>query len=77
MAVKTITIDLDAYDALSRHKMPGMSFSQVIKTHFGARKTAGTFRLALTSVGASERTLDAVDAVVKGRGKSPARIPGL
>ena len=77
MAVKTITIDLEAYDALARHKGPGMSFSHVIKAHFGARKTAGAFRHVLESVVPSERTLDAIDAVVKRRRKSPARVPGL
>jgi predicted CopG family antitoxin len=77
MAVKTITIDLEAYDALARQKQPGQSFSQVIKAHFGPRKTAGSFRRALRETALSTATIDAVDAVVKSRKASAPRVPAL
>jgi predicted CopG family antitoxin len=77
MAVKTITIDLEAYDTLARHKKPGQSFSQVIKMHFGPRKTVRAFRQALRGAAVSVETLDAVDQVVKSRKTSAARVPTL
>jgi predicted CopG family antitoxin len=77
MAVKTITIDLEAYDVLARHKKPGQSFSQVIKAHFGPRKTVAAFRETLRAAAVSEHTLTAVDEVVRLRKKSVARVPTL
>ena len=77
MAVKTITIDLEAYDALARHKGPGQSFSQVIKQHFGPLKTVAAFRRSLRGIDISERTLDGIEGAVRARAKSPARVPAL
>jgi predicted CopG family antitoxin len=77
MAVKTITIDLEAYETLARHKRPGQSFSQVIKAHFAPRRSAGAFRAALRELSLQARTIDAIDAVVKSRRKSHARVPAL
>jgi len=77
MAVKTITIDLEAYEALSRHKRKGDSFSRVIKQHFGSRSTGKDLRAALSRAGLANDTLDAVDTVVRSRRRSPAGAPKL
>jgi len=73
MAVKTITIDMEAYDLLSRHKRDGQSFSQVIKKHFGPQPTAGRFLERVRSMRVSESTLDAIEAQVRARRTEPAR----
>ena len=77
MAVKTITIDLEAYDVLARHKRPGQSFSQVIKERLGRKKTAGGLRAILSTVTLAPATLDAIEREVRRRRKSPARVPKL
>lgn len=73
MAVKTITIDLEAYDALSREKQPGQSFSQVIKQHFGRRSTGRDLAERVGRLKLSEATLDELDRVIEQRRKDPAR----
>lgn len=77
MAVKTITIDMAAYELLARHKQPGQSFSVVIKKHFGPRKTAAALLRALPSLTLKEETLNQIEAQVKERRHHPARIPRL
>jgi predicted CopG family antitoxin len=73
MAVKTITIDVEAYSLLCRHKRAGQSFSQVIKAHFGPQPTAGRFRERLRLVRLTESALDAMDQQVARRRMEPAR----
>jgi hypothetical protein len=80
MAVKTITIDMDAYELLARRKGKGQSFSDVIKEHFGRPMTVGAFKARLRSGSLprmSEDFLDAVDEVIRDRAKSPVRYPKL
>jgi predicted CopG family antitoxin len=76
MAVKTITIDLEAYDILARAKKSGQSFSQVIKERLG-RKTGRDLWAALARGVPSEETLDRVEAQIRARRRSPARAPKL
>jgi predicted CopG family antitoxin len=73
MAVKTITIDLEAYALLARRKLQGQSFSQVIKEHFGRQPTVAGFRAVLRTVRVDEATLDAMGRQVRARSASPAR----
>ncbi len=77
MAVKTITIDMDAYEALRRHKGAGQSFSDVIKEHFGGRTTGAALRRVVAELDVAESTLDQVDALVAARGEDAPRIPDL
>jgi predicted CopG family antitoxin len=61
MAVKTITIDVEAYELLSRKKREGQSFSQVIKEHFTGRPTGKDLKVALRGTFISEDALDAIE----------------
>ncbi len=76
MAVKTITIDLEAYDMLARSKKAGQSFSQVIKERLG-RKTGRDLWNAIAQGVPSEETLDAIDAQIRARRRNRARVPKL
>lgn len=73
MAVKTITIDMEAYETLARHKRAGQSFSQVIKAHFGPQPTAGRLLERIKTIRLSDEALTAMDAVAGNRGRHPAR----
>jgi len=75
MAVKTITIDIEAYEILSRHKSPGQSFSQVIKQRLGRRMTGKDLRAAISRTRLSADILDAIDAQVRARRTQRARRP--
>ena len=77
MAVKTITIDMDAYEALRRHKRSGQSFSDVIKEHFGTRTTGGTLARAVAGLEVSESSLDEMDRLIATRAKDPASAASL
>ena len=73
MSVKTITIDMDAYTLLSRHKAEGQSFSQVIKVHFGPQPTAGRFLAHVRAIRVGAPALDAMERQVRARKLEPAR----
>ena len=77
MATKTITIDLQAYQALKRRKRKGQSFSDVIKEHFAAGATAPEFRRVLRDVRLDASTLDAAEEIVRRRAADPAAAPEL
>lgn len=77
MAVKTITIDLEAYEALARRKRKGESFSRVIKEHFGRRTTGRDLAALLPGIRLSPETLTATAALVRSRRRDPARAPKL
>lgn len=75
MAVKTITIDIEAYERLARLKRAGQSFSQVIKEHFPATgTTAGDLLARLDETGVSEETLTRIEGVIQERGQHPVRV---
>ncbi len=77
MAVKTITIDMEAYELLSRRKGAGQSFSDVIKAHFPPQPTVAEFKKRIRQVRSSEGFLDAVEQIIRDRKLSQARAAKL
>ena len=68
MAVKTITIDMEAYELLSAEKHGKESFSKVIKRTFKARKkTAGSLLENISRFALSNETLEAAEQIVSYR----------
>lgn len=68
MAVRTITIDMEAYERLTAHRRPGESFSQVIKRAFREQCcTAGALLASLDRVLVSPNTLMGADEAVRSR----------
>jgi predicted CopG family antitoxin len=74
MAVKTITIDMEAYQTLASHKRPGQSFSDVIKERLGPIMTVARFKERIKQVPLSDELLDNLEHIVADRKKSPVRI---
>ena len=84
MAVKTITIDMDAYDLLVSQKRKSESFSQVIKRKLGPAVTAADLLNDLDDLLLDQHTLDRIEKIVERRKDSLSRdaqhyqlIPGL
>lgn len=77
MAIKTISLDMEAYEALARHKRKGDSFSRVIKEHFGRRKTGRDLARLVGEVKLSDETLKEITALVRARKRDRASAPRL
>ena len=77
MAVRTITIDTDAYKILARLKKPGESFSQVIKRRFAEKKTGAELLASLDTLRVSEEAINAIEDQVRIRRRSRARAADL
>jgi predicted CopG family antitoxin len=77
MPVKTITIDMEAYDLLASEKRGTESFSRVIKRKFRRASTAKVLFDRLDEVCLSAGTLKNLEKILKARDKSPAVSPGM
>ena len=75
MAVKTITIDLAAYEALARRKRTGESFSDVIKAHFAVGGVGQDLLDAVRRAPIAATTTEGTEAAVASRRRSKPRVP--
>jgi predicted CopG family antitoxin len=68
MAVKTITIDMEAYEILARARRGSESFSTIIKNTLGpAGNTASALLAHLDEYSVSEDMLNDIDRIVASR----------
>jgi predicted CopG family antitoxin len=70
MAVKTITIDMEAYNILNNEKKKGESFSQVIKRRLKKTSTAKNLLDNIEKYSLSDECLEKIDIVIKKRNDS-------
>lgn len=77
MAVKTITIDTEAYDILLKQKKGKESFSKVIKRRLRPAKTASGLLDNLSGMRISEKSLDNIEKVVDDRRKDVPEVPDM
>ena len=77
MAVKTITIDLEAYQLLAERKRNGQSFSEVIKERFRSTRTAGDLLRAAERQTLGADALKAVNRIVARRRRDLTKVPRL
>lgn len=70
MAVKTITIDMEAYDLLASQKQGNESFSRVIKRRLRPENTASALLRRLDDVLLDDDTLDRIEEIVAARAES-------
>jgi len=67
MALKTISLDAEAYAALARMKRQDQTFSEIIKARFGRRTTGAGLERILADLNVSEATLDALEEQIRAR----------
>ena len=77
MAVKSITIDMDAYEALARRKRAGQSFSDVIKERFAGRGTGHDLLETVRRFSLDDDALDRATEQVGARRREKARAARL
>ena len=75
MAVKTITIDMEAYEMLSDEKRGKESFSKVIKRRLASEKTATSLLAAIENLSFDEDTIDYTEEIVESRKQWVAESP--